>query len=161
LGDLVFFDGIVTNAGNATLANVTVVDDQAGNVLNNIFLSPGEAVAFTGMYLVTNCGPVIPSGVTATANDLCTFAAVTNRFATACAVLCSPTGPVIVGLRVDGPNFVFSFATETNRTYTIEASATLAPPSWQPLAVVPGDGSLVIISDALIYARRFYRVSVE
>src|SRR5262249_50476443 len=27
VGDLVFFDGVVTNAGNATLANVSVVDD--------------------------------------------------------------------------------------------------------------------------------------
>ena len=160
-GDLVFFNGIVTNAGNATLANVTVVDDQAGRVVDNIFLSSGEAVAFTGMYLVTNCGPNVPSGVTATANDLCTFAPVTNRFATTCSALCTPGGPMIVGSKMDGPNFVFSFTTETNRTYTIQATTTLNPPNWQSIATFAGDGSVVTIRDAIMDGQRFYRVVVE
>ncbi len=160
-GDLVFFNGVVTNAGNATLANVKVVDDQAGTVLDNTFLSPGEAVAFTGMYLVTNCGPNVPSGVTATANDLCTSAPVTNRFSTTCSVLCTPSGPVIFGAKTDGPNFIFSFTTETNRTYTIWTTTTLTPPNWQSIATFAGDGSTVSIEDALVGGQKYYRVSVE
>jgi len=161
LGDLVFFNGVVTNAGNATLANVTVVDDQAGKVLDNIFLSPGEAVAFIGMYLVTNCGPNVPSGITATANDLCTLSRVTNRFTTTCAALCAPSGPLIFGSKMEGPNFVFSFTTETNRTYTIQATITLSPPNWQPIASFAGDGSVVTIQDAIMDGKKFYRVLVE
>jgi hypothetical protein len=160
-GDLVFFDGVVTNSGNATLANVSVVDDQAGTVLNNIYLSPGEAVAFTGMYLVTNCGPNVPSGVTATANDLCTFAPVTNRFTTTCVALCAPTGPLIVAPQVNGPNFVFSFTTETNRTYTIQSSGTLSPPNWVSITTFAGDGSVVTITDAILSGQKFYRVLIE
>ena len=68
---------------------------------------------------------------------------------------------MIVGSKMDGPNFVFSFSTETNRTYTIQATVSLNPPNWQSIATFAGDGSAVTIRDAIMDGQRFYRVLVE
>jgi len=158
-GDLVFFTGVVSNAGNATLGNVIVIDDQAGDVLDNVVLAPGEAVSYMGMYVPTNCGPSLPSGVTATGSDICTGIVVSNRFVTTCSVGCPQIEPVtIVGVRVDGTNFVFSFATEPDQTYRVQFTDSLSPINWHDLTTLPGDGTLATVTDSIANGQRFYRV---
>ena len=161
-GDLVFFTGIVSNTGNATLGNVTVIDDQAGDVLDNLVLAPGEAVPYMGMFVTTNCGPNIASGVTAIGNDICTGVVVSNRFVTSCPVLCPGVASVtLFGMKVVGTNFVFSFITEQNHNYTVQYTDSLGPVNWQTLLVVPGDGNTATISDPLTIGSRFYRVLIQ
>jgi len=161
VGDLVFFSGVVSNSGNATLNNVLVVDDQAGIVLDNLALAPGEAVPYFGMYIPTNCGPNSASAVTASANDVCTGIVVSNRFVTACSVICTTGQPLVLfGEALAGGNFVFSFDTETNQTYKVEYSDSLLPLNWQTITNVVGTGSTVTIPDSGTNAQRFYRVSI-
>jgi uncharacterized repeat protein (TIGR01451 family) len=164
VGDLVFFTGEVTNSGNATLNNVLVVDDQAGVVLSNRALAPGEAVPFFGSYVVTNCGPNTPSGVTASASDVCTGVVVSNRFVISCSVTCTnqQSQPIVLfNERVEGGNFLFSFNTETNRHYQIQFSDSLLPTYWQTFSNLVGSGSMVTIPDVRTNAIRFYRVILE
>jgi len=161
-GDLVFFSGVVSNSGNATLNNVLVVDDQAGVVVDNLALAPGEAVPYFGMYIPTNCGPNTVSAVTASAADVCTGIVVSNRFVTSCSVICTTAQPLVLfGETLAGGNFVFSFDTETNQTYKVQRTDSLLPSDWQTITNVPGTGSTVTIPDSGTNAQGFYRVMIE
>jgi len=161
-GELVFFTGRVTNSGNATLNNVVVTDDQAGIVVDSLVLAPSEAVDFFGMYIPTNCGPSIASGITVQATDVCTGVMVTNRFVTTCAVTCETAEPVVLfDETVIGNLFKFSFQSEANHSYTVEFSDSLAPANWQTLIVVPGDGGIKTIGEAPSNSQRFYRVFTQ
>ena len=161
-GELVFFTGTVTNSGNATLNNVVVTDDQAGIVVDSLVLAPSESVDFFGMYIPTNCGPSIASGITAQATDVCTGVLVTNRFVTSCGVTCQSVQPVILfGETVVSNLFKFSFQTEASRSYTVEFTDALFPLTWQTNSVVPGDGGIKTISDSLSNTQRFYRVFTQ
>ena len=139
-----------------------MLDDQAGDVLDNLVLAPGEAVLYLGMYIATNCGPSIPSGVSATANDVCTGIAVSNRFVTACSITCAtiPTVTLFGSANVGG-EFQFSFPTQPNHTYTVQFTDSLTTPNWQDGPVVQGDGTIVTISDEITTARKFYRVLIQ
>jgi uncharacterized repeat protein (TIGR01451 family) len=161
LGDLAFFSGVVSNSGDATLASVSVVDDQAGVIMNNQALAPGEAQQFQAFYIVTNCGPSVADGVSASGSDICTGLAVSNRFVAACQVLCSTSPPVQVVLSnptTDGTNFHFTFPTVPGQSYTVQFSDLLSPANWQTLSHVTGDGSSATVSDAMTNTQRFYRV---
>jgi hypothetical protein len=162
LGDLVFVSGSVSNSGNATLGNVLVVDDQAGVVISGLALAPSESIPYLGTYLVTNCGPSLPGGVTASGSDVCTGLVVSNRFVTACSVAC----PAVQGVTILGPwlmdgQFNFSFQTETNRTYIVTFLDTIGGTNWHVLTTVPGDGNLATIHDGVTNAQRYYRVQTQ
>ena len=162
LGELVFFTGVVSNSGNVTLLNVLVVDDQAGVVLDSQALAPSEALWFWGMYFAEDCGSQVASGVTATGNDVCTSTVASNRFVTACAVICPPTQPVtIFGARVTGTNFGFSFETEADRSNTVQYTDSLLPANWQNLTNFLGDGNIATIQVNKSNAQRFYRVVIQ
>ena len=162
LGDLVFFTGVVSNAGNSTLANVVVVDDQAGVVVDSLALAPGEAVLYWGLYFATDCGPQVASGVTATANDVCTGVAVNDRYVTTCGVLCPPMQPVtLIDVKVEQGVFKFSFDTETNRNYTVQFTDELVPPTWQDLTNIPGQDAFVTIPVSITTTQRFFRVVTQ
>jgi hypothetical protein len=164
-GEMVMFTGSVSNSGNATLGNVEVVDDQAGVVVSSLTLAPMEVESFMGMYIVTNCGPSVPSGVTASGSDVCTGIVVSNRFLTACSVICptNSSGPVVIfGQQVtEGNSFIFYFDTEQGHTYTVEYSDSLFPANWRTNSIVPGDGNQATISDSITNAHRFYRLLVQ
>jgi hypothetical protein len=81
-GQPINFSGIVTNTGNVTLNNVTVVDDHAGTVLTLASLAPGASAPYSGSYvpasspstnIVTASGTDAINGgtVTATARATC------------------------------------------------------------------------------------------
>jgi len=162
LGELVFFTGAVSNSGNATLANVWVIDDQAGVVLDSQALAPGDELWFWGMYFANDCGSQVPSGVTATANDICTDVLVTNRFETTCAVACPPTQQVtIFAAQMNGANFEFSFETAVDRTNIVQYSDSLLPENWQNLTNLWGDGNVATIQVDKSSDQRFYRVMLQ
>ena len=91
-GDMLYYSGTVSNAGNITLVGVTIVNTQpdAGSpVLGPIALAPGESVSYYASYLVTPdfCGL---DTVTAQGLDLCTLAPVVNSMTTTCPILTTP-----------------------------------------------------------------------
>jgi hypothetical protein len=161
-GDLVFFTGSVSNSGNATLGSVSIVDSQAGVVLDNIALAPGEAVPFVGMYIPTNCGPNVNSSLVASGIDVCTGVVVSNQFIVNCSIGCPPVQTVtIFGAKVKEGSFQFSFNTDSGPTYTVQLTDLLLPLNWQPLTNFVGDGSVATIHDSVTNAHRFYRVVAQ
>lgn len=54
-------------------------------------------------------------------------------------------------------SFNLAFPTTTNATYAVEASASLATQSWQPLTLIPGDGVEKIVKQPM-QERHFFRV---
>jgi len=163
VGELVFVTGVVSNSGNATLVNVLVTDDQAGIVMDNTALAPGQAVWYWGMYIPTNCGPQLPAGVTVTANDACSGVAVSNRFTTVCGVLCPDNEPVtLLGAIVENGQFKFSFQTEVNKTYVVQFTSSLSTPiNWQTATTVPGTGGVVTIVQNVSGLNGFFRVLIQ
>jgi hypothetical protein len=58
--------------------------------------------------------------------------------------------------------FVFSFNTSTGKTYTVEATDTLAPTNWQAILSIPGTGSANrVTNDSTLSLQRFYRLRAE
>src|SRR6185295_13316899 len=95
LGQPLVFSGVVSNAGNITLTNVTVVNSQPSAntpVLGPIDLAPGEQRNFTGSYLVPNniCETNITDTVTARGNSLCNGASVNASQSASCPILPRP-----------------------------------------------------------------------
>src|SRR5207244_806999 len=76
LGQPLLFTGTVSNSGNITLINVTVVDNQPTNntpVLGPITLAPGETTDFAGNFIVpiNICDTTISDTVIARGIDVC------------------------------------------------------------------------------------------
>ena len=68
----------------------------------------------------------------------------------------------ILNASAAGTNFSLSFPTATNRSYTVERTASLTPASWNPLTTVPGNGSVrTVINTNATNAQQFFRVRVE
>jgi uncharacterized repeat protein (TIGR01451 family) len=91
-GDLLTYSGIISNAGNITLVNVTVVDNQPSPntpVLGPITLAPGETAGYTGSYIVPVdfCGT---DTVTASGVDICTFLTTVATATTTCPITTTP-----------------------------------------------------------------------
>jgi uncharacterized repeat protein (TIGR01451 family) len=97
-GGTLHYSGTVSNAGNITLVNVTVVDNQPANntpVIWNvdppgpIILAPGETAGYTGFYTVLPdfCGG---DTVTASGQDACSYALVTTNVTATCPIFTTP-----------------------------------------------------------------------
>ncbi len=90
-GDLLAYSGSVSNAGNLTLINVTVINNQQGGspVLGPVTMAPGEVLNYTAAYVVPAdfCGT---DTVTASGLDVCTFLPVVNSVVTTCPVTTAP-----------------------------------------------------------------------
>ncbi len=108
-GELLTYTGTISNPGNITLLNVTVVDNQPTNntpVLGPITLAPGASSNFTGSYLVPDdCCETVDT-VTASGRDLCSGILVSSTATTVCPLQAAPrltvtrvcpTEPVSVG----------------------------------------------------------------
>jgi hypothetical protein len=61
--------------------------------------------------------------------------------------------------QINNGNFVFSFPTVANQSYTIEYKNSLTDPTWTIIGSVAGDGSLQTITNSANASERFYRVS--
>jgi uncharacterized repeat protein (TIGR01451 family) len=92
LGGVLTYSGTVSNAGNITLTNVVVTDDQTG--ANSVFtvatLAPGASSSFSGSYTVPASGCAVTSTLTANANNKCTGALVTANATATCPVQGAP-----------------------------------------------------------------------
>jgi uncharacterized repeat protein (TIGR01451 family) len=91
-GDLLTYSGSVSNAGNITLVNVTVVNNHDGGTLTlsgNGILAPGEMAGYTASYIVPAdfCGS---DTVTASGSDYCSDAPVANSVTTTCPITTTP-----------------------------------------------------------------------
>ncbi len=61
-----------------------------------------------------------------------------------------------------GNRFSFSFATEFNRSYTVEHTTSLSPAGWQTLTNMAGDGGVVTATDSIqSETQQFYRVKAQ
>ncbi|MDB6066279.1 MAG: hypothetical protein JWR26_2487 [Pedosphaera sp.] len=92
-GALLVYTGMITNTGNVTLVNVTVVDNQPTNgtpVIGPITLAPGATAFFTGSYIVSGCCCEIIDTVTVRGQDRCTSNQVSATASQACPLMTMP-----------------------------------------------------------------------
>jgi uncharacterized repeat protein (TIGR01451 family) len=109
LGGLLTYSGSVSNAGNITLTNLTIVNNQSGStpIFTTATLAPGATTNFTGSYTVpTNGACASASTLTANARDKCTGALIAATATATCPVqgaanitvtLACPTTPTALG----------------------------------------------------------------
>lgn len=162
LGELQFYAGSVSNAGDVTLSGVVVTDNQSGFVAQIATLSPTETADFFGLYLATSCGPNVVTLLAATAVDFCTGGGVSNQVSAACAVNCTATeGPVLLNPIVVSGQFQFSFATVPGRTYVVQSTDAVEPANWQSRPGISGTGGTVTITEPMTLQPRFHRVLVQ
>jgi hypothetical protein len=73
-------------------------------------------------------------------------------------IMSDALSPKLLGARASG-NFNVSFATLTNTAYLLEYNNSLSTRAWIPLALVFGDGSMKMLTDANPgVPQRFYRL---
>ena len=163
-GQLLFFSGVVSNAGNFALTNITVSDNQAGFIGEVPALAPGETFSYIAGYTATNCGPNVISTVTAIGTDVCSGNPTSGSITNGCPVLCddllSPS-LLIINPNLQGNVFGFSFQTQSGHPYTIEFTDSLSPANWQVLSNFVGDGSASLIQIDPAQTQRFYRVQAQ
>jgi len=54
-----------------------------------------------------------------------------------------------------------TFTTSTGLSYVVQTSGSLSPPNWQTFSTVPGNGSVVSVSDSTTNSQRYYRVLLQ
>ncbi|MBI5386997.1 MAG: hypothetical protein HZA90_20175 [Verrucomicrobia bacterium] len=91
-GEMLQYSGTVSNAGNITLVNVTIMNTQPSAdslILGPITLGPGDAVRYDASYLVQVdfCGV---DTVTARGLDACSYAPVVHSVTTTCPIITTP-----------------------------------------------------------------------
>lgn len=150
-GDVMQYSGTVSNAGNITLVDVTIVNNQpttGSPVWGPIILAPGESVSYYASYIVSPdfCGT---DTVTARGLDACNYAAVVNSVTTTCPVTTTPRifvtkycppeptphlSPLIFTGTVSNPGDV----TLTN-VYVVNNRPTNNTPVIGPITLAPGE----------------------
>ncbi len=150
-GDVLHYSGSVSNSGDITLVNVTIVNTQPRNntrVFGPITLAPGEVVEYTGSYTVIAdfCGN---DTVTAIGFDACSQSAVSNSVTTTCPV--KATLPAIAVIKncpqfptPRGAPYTFT-GTVTNtgnvtltNVFVVDDMPTNNTPVIGPITLVPG-----------------------
>jgi hypothetical protein len=97
-GGLYTYSGSVSNAGNVSLLNVYVVNNQPTNntpVIGPITLAPGTYVNFTNSYVAPTCCCLIIDTLTAHGADHCTGSNVTDTATEVCPLLTVPQLAVV------------------------------------------------------------------
>ena len=70
--------------------------------------------------------------------------------------------PVLFAPTKIGTNFVVSIQSELGKTYTVSYASSLTSPSWQNLASVAGNGSIITVTNAALgVTSRFYRLAEQ
>ncbi len=161
-GELLFYSGTVSNAGDITVGGIEVSDDKAGHLADIFALAPGETADFFSSFVPTNCGSEFGIFVMATAFDVCTGGSISNQVSAYTMVICPKQGPTLVALPPDGEEeFKFALATVNDLHYSVEITPSLSPVNWQPFTNFTGNGGVVTISDTATNQQRFYRVIVK
>src|SRR6185295_13648657 len=91
-GNAITFSGTVSNPGNVTLVNVTVVDLQASpsTVLNIASLAPGASANFTATFISPANACAVTSTVTARGSNTCAGVIATANASATCTLLTTP-----------------------------------------------------------------------
>ena len=92
-GGSITYSGTVRNAGDVTLNNVFVVNNQPSNntpVIGPLTLAPGATVPFTSTFTAPANACSASSTVTARGSDACTAIAITNSASATCTLLTTP-----------------------------------------------------------------------
>jgi len=149
------FSGYVTNTGNTLLGNAGITNSVNGVLTilaSNLTLPVGGSVTFSNSYQ-GGCGPntntIFAGGVDALASN------VTSQCTATCTNTC------LFGLRADASKLFLSFATVTDRAYTVQFTVSLSPADWKTLTNLPGDGAVATVRDSLTNAQRFYRLLTQ
>jgi len=145
----------------ATVVVEATASDSDGTVSSVNFTRNGTTVRFASSspYRATNSNLGVGTytlGAIATDNS---GGKATNTISIT--VLPAPNPVQIVNPRVNGGSFQFSFATEAQRTYSVEAKLQLSPPSWGVLTNLTGNGNSATVTDTIGSQSRFYRVGVQ
>jgi uncharacterized repeat protein (TIGR01451 family) len=92
-GGTITYSGTVSNPGNVTLKNVTVVDNQAtpSTVLTLASLAPGASANFNASFTAPADACSVSSTVTATGSDNCSSALVSKNASATCALITAPS----------------------------------------------------------------------
>jgi uncharacterized repeat protein (TIGR01451 family) len=152
-GQLATYTGTVSNPGNITLVNVTVVDNEPlpnTPVLGPIALAPGQTVNFTASYIVppdfcgsdtlTASGTVFcaKTNVTATATATCTVASVPAITLTK---TCPPAPVAPGGLLVYTGTVTNSGNVTLVNIMVVDNQPTNNTPVIGPITLAPGTGT--------------------
>ena len=74
----------------------------------------------------------------------------------------TPAAVTLVNPVASVDQFGFSFASESNRSYTIERTQTLNPLDWQTVTNTVGDGTILTVTiPTMSDTQQFYRVSAQ
>jgi uncharacterized repeat protein (TIGR01451 family) len=149
-GDLLSYSGIVSNSGDITLINVTVVNNESSSgspVLGPIDLAPGQSVNYNASYIIPPdfCGI---DTVTASGLDVCTLLPVVNSVTTTCPVSTAPgitvtkNCPLLPTPRGGLYTFTGSVSNSGNVTlvsvFVVDDQPTNNTPVIGPIALAPG-----------------------
>jgi len=72
-----------------------------------------------------------------------------------------PSGVRLLSPQLAGNQFIFSFNTSTGKTYTVEATPTLAPTNWQAILTVPGTGLVNSVTNDATGPQHHYRLRAQ
>jgi hypothetical protein len=155
-GGLYTYSGTVSNAGNVTLVNIYVVNDQPTNntpVLGPIVLLPGQSVNYTGSYIApTEC--YILDTITVRGQDRCTANFVSSTASQVCPLLTTPSltvsmvcpaAPIQAGVL-----FTFNGFAENSGDITLTNVMVLGPqpgnptPVLGPMELAPGESAAFV-----------------
>ena len=127
-------------------------DDSVSNVFNNVY------VAYTLEYAAASAGQTLTL-VFRTVNlfDF-DYGNVTLQAVTLQGPPAPPPLAIVSAARL-GNNFVLSFNTQTNQSYTVQYAGSLPPPAWTNLVTIPGTGATVTATNYNVPpGPRYYRV---
>jgi uncharacterized repeat protein (TIGR01451 family) len=160
-GDLMTYSGIVSNAGNITMINVTVMNSEAPGgslLLGPITLAPGESQIYTTSFIVPQdfCGA---DTVTASGLDICAYAPTTTSVTVSCPVII-PAPHITVSMNCPllptprGGLFTFTGAVSNSGTislvnvFVVDSMPSNNAPVIGPISLAPG--AVVIFTNSYI-----------
>ncbi len=126
----VTFVGSVTNCGNETLANVSLVNNQPmpGTIVTNISsLAPGASVSFVGTYTNTSniCGP-FPNTVVASGAGISSLGMIRSTNSAQCPKVSPPIHPIeITAVATKASGLELKWATVLCGKYLVQRSIDL------------------------------------
>jgi hypothetical protein len=165
-GGAITFTGTITNTGDITLTSIAMANASAATVTIDtttfrglqfpdptlgMALGTNDSVNYTATYQPADS--VIVNTVTVTAQDVTGYSVSNTTTAS-----CVGQPATIFGARFQDAHFVFSFATEANRSYTVEYTDGLWPANWQTMTNMQGDGAVATMADRADHPQRFYRL---
>jgi len=86
------------------------------------------------------------------------LSATTDSIPVLISVTSAPPAVVLQDPGTVGGEFHFSFATRAGFTYFVQSTDSFNPIRWQPVTNFTGSGTMVVVTNTVTSAERFYRV---